>query len=85
MQFGQFISHDFTQSMDMSYANGSAISCCDLEGTSILPPESTHYACMPIPLPHEDQFYGTFKQKCMNFVRSALAPSHDCTLGYSEQ
>lgn len=50
-----------------------------------LPPELTHYSCMPIEIPADDYFYSHFKQRCMNFVRSVLAPKHDCTLGYSEQ
>ncbi|XP_048526211.1 chorion peroxidase isoform X1 [Dendroctonus ponderosae] len=85
MQFGQFISHDFTQSMDMSFTNGSAISCCAADGASTLPPQSTHYACLPIDIPADDPFFGKFRQRCMNFVRSILAPNNDCSLGYSEQ
>ncbi|XP_066256998.1 chorion peroxidase [Euwallacea similis] len=85
MQFGQFISHDFTQSMDLSYPNGSAISCCELDGSAPLPAEVTHYACYPIEIPENDGFFGKFGQKCMNFVRSILAPRHDCSLGYAQQ
>ncbi|KAL1490768.1 hypothetical protein ABEB36_013412 [Hypothenemus hampei] len=85
MQFGQFISHDFTQSMDMSYPNGSAISCCNSDGSAPLPPEASHYACLPIHLPFGDPFYKGYKQRCMNFVRSILAPRHDCSMGYAQQ
>ncbi|KAF7285164.1 hypothetical protein GWI33_011703 [Rhynchophorus ferrugineus] len=85
MQFGQFLTHDLTQSMDMTYANGSAISCCDSEGITELPEEYSHYSCMPINIPPEDQFFSRYKQGCMNFVRSALAPNHDCSMGYSQQ
>ncbi|XP_060524145.1 chorion peroxidase [Cylas formicarius] len=85
MQFGQFMSHDLTQSIDTKYGNGSAISCCSADGTSSLPAGSSHYACMPVDLPERDPFYGRFGQRCMNFVRSVLAPRYDCTLGYANQ
>ncbi|CAG9838939.1 unnamed protein product [Diabrotica balteata] len=85
MQFGQFISHDITHSVDFTYSNGSAISCCTKDGKDALPIENRHYACMPIKLPKSDNFYGGYKQKCMNFVRTVLAPREDCTLGYSQQ
>ncbi|CAG9765153.1 unnamed protein product [Ceutorhynchus assimilis] len=84
-QFGQFLSHDFTHSMDMSFTNGSAIACCESDGNSMLPPEATHYACMPIPIPENDPFFSRFHQRCMNFVRTILAPSHECSLGYVQQ
>ncbi|RZC42175.1 chorion peroxidase-like, partial [Asbolus verrucosus] len=85
MQFGQFLSHDITQSIETSYANGSAISCCSPDGSVTLTHEESHYACMPIAIPHDDPFYGRFGQRCMNFVRSVLAPRQDCTLGYAQQ
>lgn len=50
-----------------------------------MPPLSTHYACLPIEIPADDPFFGKFGQRCMNFVRSILAPNHDCSLGYSQQ
>ncbi|KAK4882891.1 hypothetical protein RN001_006210 [Aquatica leii] len=85
MQFGQFLSHDITQSIDTSFANGSAISCCTEDGNQEIPHEFRHYACMPILIPPKDPFFSKFKQGCMNFVRSVLAPRLDCTLGYAQQ
>ncbi|KAJ3627107.1 hypothetical protein MTP99_014513 [Tenebrio molitor] len=85
MQFGQFLSHDITQSIEFSFANGSAISCCSDDGRAKLHHEERHYACMAIDIPHKDPFYNQFNQKCMNFVRSVLAPRQDCTLGYAQQ
>ncbi|KAJ3666327.1 hypothetical protein Zmor_001776 [Zophobas morio] len=85
MQFGQFLSHDITQSLEFSFINGSAISCCSLDGRMKLPHQDRHYACMAIDISPNDPFYGRFHQKCMNFVRSVLAPRQDCTLGYAQQ
>lgn len=66
-------------------ANGSAISCCTADGSNELPHQFRHFACMPIVIPPKDSFYSVFKQGCMSFVRSILAPRHDCTLGYAQQ
>ncbi|KYB29080.1 chorion peroxidase [Tribolium castaneum] len=85
MQFGQFLSHDMTQSIENSYANGSAISCCSFDGGRKRGLEERHYACMAIDIPHDDPFFSRFGQGCMNFVRSVLAPRQDCTLGYAQQ
>ncbi|KAJ8977727.1 hypothetical protein NQ317_019401, partial [Molorchus minor] len=85
MQFGQLVSHEITQSLDTTFINGSAISCCTDGGQNMLPIEERHYACMPIDIPENDPFFGRFKQRCMNFVRSILSPRLDCTLGYAQQ
>lgn len=66
-------------------ANGSAISCCTADGSHELPHQFRHFACMPIVIPPKDSFYSAFKQGCMSFVRSVLAPRQDCTLGYAQQ
>ncbi|XP_017778752.1 PREDICTED: chorion peroxidase, partial [Nicrophorus vespilloides] len=85
MQYGQFLSHDITQSIDSTFVNGSAISCCTPDGSLQLPPHIRHFACMPIYIPPKDPFFSFFKQGCMNFVRSVMAPRSDCTLGYAQQ
>ncbi|KAJ8919142.1 hypothetical protein NQ315_012127 [Exocentrus adspersus] len=85
MQFGQLLSHEITQSLDFTFDNGSAISCCLQDGTDALPIQHRHYACMPIEIPGNDQFFGVFNQRCMNFVRSILSPRHDCSFGYAQQ
>ncbi|XP_025832243.1 chorion peroxidase isoform X2 [Agrilus planipennis] len=85
MQFGQFLTHDITHGIDNRHENGEAISCCLKEGSGEIPVDDRHPACMPIEIPKEDPFYWYFEQRCMNFVRSVIAPRHDCTLGYAEQ
>ncbi|KAI4457432.1 oxidase/peroxidase [Holotrichia oblita] len=83
--FGQFISHDIALSIDITFPNGKPISCCTKNGSSILPPEHLHYACMPIEVPVDDPFYFKYDVRCMNFVRAALIFREDCSLGYAQQ
>ncbi|CAG9823543.1 unnamed protein product, partial [Phaedon cochleariae] len=85
MQFGQFLAHEITQALDFTYGNGSAISCCSQDGLHSIAPENRHFACMPIEMSPSDGFFKIYKQGCMNFVRSVLAPREDCTLGYAQQ
>ncbi|XP_055713845.1 chorion peroxidase isoform X2 [Phlebotomus papatasi] len=83
MLFGQFISHDITQTASITNRDGTPISCCSEDGSRPLPPSQSHFACMPIPISPDDEFYAQFNQGCMNFVRSAIAPN--CRLGSARQ
>ncbi|XP_059614078.1 chorion peroxidase [Phlebotomus argentipes] len=83
MQFGQFISHDVTMTASVTSQSGRPISCCSEDGSRPLPPSQSHFACMPIPISPDDEFYAQFNQGCMNFVRSAIAPN--CRLGSARQ
>lgn len=85
MQFGQFIAHDVTQSSSITLGDGKGIECCSADGSSILPPEKSHYACMPIPIDPHDKFYRTFNQGCINFVRLSLSPNSECKMSYGKQ
>lgn len=85
MQFGQFLSHDFTQSGSITMPDGSRIKCCSPDGSQVLPPQQSHFACLPIHIDADDQFYREFNQRCMNFVRLAIAPDHNCQMGYAKQ
>ncbi|XP_022113404.2 chorion peroxidase isoform X1 [Pieris rapae] len=84
MQFGQFLAHDVSAGVLFSTANGSALSCCLADGTH-LPIEHQHWACEGIDVSPKDTFYGQFNKRCMNFVRTQLAPSADCSVGYAKQ
>lgn len=111
MQFGQFLTHDVTQSASITtrmpfldlhrpcmlhlcllflkktsfLGDGSSIRCCTKDGRSVLPRDALHFACLPILIEPDDDFYGQFDQGCMNFVRSALAPDGQCQLSYGKQ
>ena len=65
--------------------DGASIRCCTKDGRRILPREKLHFACLPIFIEPDDDFYSQFDQGCMNFVRSALAPDGQCQLGYGKQ
>lgn len=85
MQFGQFLAHDITQSASVRLENGEAIECCAPDGSGPLPPQQSHFACMPIPVESHDEFYAHFNQRCINFVRLSLAPNSHCKMGYAKQ
>ncbi|XP_044742884.1 chorion peroxidase isoform X2 [Chrysoperla carnea] len=85
MQFGQFLSHDFTKAFHSTFENGSGIECCSSDRRRELREELQHPACMPIKIDNDDVFFKHFGIKCMNFVRSFITPRSDCTMGYSQQ
>ena len=65
-------------------ANQSNIDCCTPEG-GILAPELRHPHCFPIDILPQDPFYGPRGVRCLNFVRSMIAPRADCRIGYADQ
>lgn len=75
--WGQFLDHDITATALSQAADGSAISCCDLA------PEEQHPECFPVRLAAGDPYYHKYNVTCMEFVRSAPAPT--CSLGQREQ
>ncbi|ODM96552.1 Chorion peroxidase [Orchesella cincta] len=83
MQFGQFLDHDLTSVPVFTFANNSGINCCS--NGRFLSPDLRHPNCFPIEIPSSDPFYSRFGQRCMNFVRSRMAPRIDCSLGYADQ
>ncbi|OXA57627.1 Chorion peroxidase [Folsomia candida] len=83
MQFGQFVDHDISSVPIFTFTNGTGISCC--RNGNFLPPQDRHPNCLPIEIPADDPFYSQFGQRCMNFVRSRMAPRIDCSLGYADQ
>lgn len=73
--WGQFLDHDFTATALSQKSNGSTISCC--ENKVFTSPE-----CFPVYLDSDDP-YREYNVSCLEFVRSAPAPT--CCLGPREQ
>lgn len=78
--WGQFMDHDVTATALNQGANGTSISCCHAWETPGLKP---HPECFPVRLSPQDPFYHTYNITCMEFVRSAAAPT--CGLGPRDQ
>lgn len=66
--FGQFLDHDITATAQNQGPNGEPIQCCP-------PSNNMHPECFPVPLGAGDPNYDKYNQTCMNFVRSAPAPT----------
>uniref|UniRef100_K1QK19 Chorion peroxidase n=1 Tax=Magallana gigas TaxID=29159 RepID=K1QK19_MAGGI len=80
MEFGQFVSHDIQfNALAKGYLN-SNLECCSRLGLGRL-----HSNCLPISLPKDDPYFGTFKRTCMNFVRSLPSSGLDCNVGPRQQ
>ncbi|XP_013149587.1 PREDICTED: peroxidase [Papilio polytes] len=75
--WGQFLDHDITATALSKGENSSALSCCAPDA------ELTHPECFPVRLDEEDPFYQDYNLTCMEFVRSAPAPT--CHFGVREQ
>lgn len=84
MQFGQFMSHDFTRSASVRMGK-EEVQCCTEDHSSALHGERAHFACLPIEVSPADPFYSQFGIRCLNFVRLALARDGKCKLGYGKQ
>ncbi|CAH0592105.1 unnamed protein product [Chrysodeixis includens] len=74
--WGQFLDHDITATALSKGQNGSALSCCDQS-------QVPHPECFPVRLDAEDPFYQDYNITCMEFVRSAPAPT--CHFGPRQQ
>lgn len=75
----QFVDHDIqhTPSTTLTgFGKSANIQCCEVPWGV-----PGHPACFPIEIPHNDPFYSKFSLKCMNFVRSEVAPRPGCALG----
>uniref|UniRef100_A0A182P440 Chorion peroxidase n=1 Tax=Anopheles epiroticus TaxID=199890 RepID=A0A182P440_9DIPT len=84
VQFGQFMSHDFTRSASVRMGK-EEIQCCTEDHSGALHGEQAHFACMPIAVSPSDPFYSRFGIRCLNFVRLALVRDGKCRLGYGKQ
>lgn len=66
--FGQFLDHDITATALSTSQDGESINCCTV-------PLSSHPECFPVPLGDGDPYFNLYNATCMNFVRSAAAPT----------
>ncbi|KAL5283500.1 HPX6 family protein [Megaselia abdita] len=66
--FGQFLDHDITATALSSGQEGESINCCT-------EPEGVHPECYPVQLIPGDPYFDFYNLTCMNFVRSAPAPT----------
>lgn len=73
--WGQFLDHDITATASNQGQDGEPIECCNAE--------PKHPECFPVPLGKGDQYFDDYNVTCMNFVRSAPAPTN--RLGPREQ
>ncbi|CAK1601555.1 unnamed protein product [Parnassius mnemosyne] len=73
--WGQFVDHDITATALSKGENSSSLSCCNTN--------QTHPECFPVMLDVEDPYYQDYNLTCMEFVRSAPAPT--CHFGVREQ
>ncbi|KAJ0182823.1 hypothetical protein K1T71_002192 [Dendrolimus kikuchii] len=74
--WGQFVDHDITSTALSKGQNSSSLSCCDAN-------QPPHPECFPVKLDVEDPFYQDYNLTCMEFVRSAPAPT--CHFGPRQQ
>ncbi|XP_055389236.1 chorion peroxidase isoform X2 [Condylostylus longicornis] len=66
--FGQLLDHDITATALNAAQEGQPIDCCQV-------PLNQHPECFPVPLVPGDPYFDQYNLTCMNFVRSAPAPT----------
>lgn len=74
--WGQFLDHDITATASNQGQDGEPLECCN----NI---EPKHPECFTVPLGVGDPYFDDYNVTCMNFVRSAPAPTN--TLGPRQQ
>lgn len=74
--WGQFLDHDITATASNQGQDGEPIECCN----NI---EPKHPECFTVPLGNGDPYFDDYNITCMNFLRSAPAPTN--RLGPREQ
>ncbi|KAG4075552.1 hypothetical protein HA402_003377 [Bradysia odoriphaga] len=66
--FGQFLDHDITATALNQGQDGAPIDCCD-------PTKPVHPECFPVEIGPDDPNFIKYNVTCMNFIRSAPAPT----------
>ncbi|XP_016959897.1 chorion peroxidase isoform X2 [Drosophila biarmipes] len=67
--FGQFMDHDITATSLTTSQEGESIDCC------VAATREQHPECFPVDILPDDPYYKQYNISCMNFVRSAPAPT----------
>lgn len=67
--FGQFLDHDITATALNQAQDGKPIDCCASDEAAV------HPECFAVQSGHGDPNYDRYNISCMNFVRSAPAPT----------
>ncbi|EDV94536.1 chorion peroxidase [Drosophila grimshawi] len=67
--FGQFLDHDITATSLTTSQEGESIDCC------VAKTQQQHPECFPVQILADDPYYKQYNLSCMNFVRSAPAPT----------
>lgn len=83
VQWSQFIEHDLVKTVFQTMGNGEPIECCSEDSTNA-PPRWRHPACAPLLVDVPEEEYNHLPS-CLNYVRSALGVSANCTFGAAEQ
>uniref|UniRef100_A0A182FA25 Uncharacterized protein n=1 Tax=Anopheles albimanus TaxID=7167 RepID=A0A182FA25_ANOAL len=80
MQFGQFMSHDFTRSASVRKGH-EEVQCCLPDHSGPVHRERAHFACLPITVSPSDPFYSKFGIRIQHrHRRSELVPIQDVFL-----
>lgn len=66
--WGQFLDHDISATALSKGPNGESIDCCSPMGKN-------HPECFSVPLEPGDPYFDKYNVTCMNFIRSAPAPT----------
>ncbi|XP_065580861.1 peroxidase-like isoform X1 [Artemia franciscana] len=84
MQWGQFLDHDLSHVPMFRSANDSVIQCCSSKN-ELLSPKKKHRHCFEVEIPANDKFFKSMGVRCLNMIRSVIAPRADCRFGYADQ
>lgn len=68
--FGQFLDHDITATASSTLQEGESLNCCEVNVM-----QHQHPECFPVSIDVNDPYYSQFNITCMNFLRSAPAPT----------
>lgn len=83
VQWSQFFEHDLVKTVVQTMSNGESIECCSEDSTNA-PPRWRHPACAPLLMEVPEEEYNHLPS-CLNYVRSAIGMSPNCSFGAAQQ